>query len=271
MGIEGTIGRDQELWNRINNVEFDLPEALLDFTARLARENGWSRNYADRAVQEYRRFAYIAVMAPHEVTPSDEVDQVWHLHLTYSRHYWGPWTEALGRKLHHGPTNGGSDEAARFEKNYQATLESYFQVFGEEPPIDLWPDPGERFEVTPRMRRVNVGRYLLVSKPAIAKFFHIAAMFYVALYLLGPQAGAAGAWAKNSVVGGLLDWAGNFGFFICLAILFFGVTGMIGAGLSHMWRRVRGPRKRRKRDGTWSFVHETGGDGDGDGGCGGCG
>ncbi|MEL6218435.1 MAG: hypothetical protein AAFR79_08205, partial [Pseudomonadota bacterium] len=82
MGIEGTIERDQELWNRISSVEFDLPEALLDFTARLARENGWSRNFADRAIQEYRRFAYIAVMAPHEVTPSDEVDQVWHLHLT---------------------------------------------------------------------------------------------------------------------------------------------------------------------------------------------
>ncbi|MEZ6192343.1 MAG: hypothetical protein R3C45_13785 [Phycisphaerales bacterium] len=39
-------------------------------------------------VNEYRRFCYLAIAAGHTVTPSDEVDQAWHLHLLYTRDYW---------------------------------------------------------------------------------------------------------------------------------------------------------------------------------------
>ena len=55
---------------------------------RLASENGWSREYAVRVMQEYRRFAFLAVAAGHPVSPSDAVDQAWHLHLVYTRSYW---------------------------------------------------------------------------------------------------------------------------------------------------------------------------------------
>lgn len=265
------IAPDDRLWQRLQGVPFDLPEARLDFTDRLARENGWTRRFAERAVEEYRRFALLAVTAAHEVTPSDEVDQVWHLHLTYSRHYWGVWTDALGRKLHHGPTIGGPEEAERYLTNYLATLESYYQMFGQEPPIDLWPDPRQRFKTTPRMRRVHLGRYFLVSKPAIAKLIFLAAMAFAALYLAGAHAEAAGEWARTSYMGSLLNWADDLGFLLCAGFLMFGTAQLLGVALSGLWRRVRGPRRRRRRDGTWSFVMDVGGDGDGDGGCGGCG
>jgi hypothetical protein len=43
------------------------------------RANGWSRPFALRAIEEYRKFVFLALVADHQVTPSDQVDQVWHL------------------------------------------------------------------------------------------------------------------------------------------------------------------------------------------------
>ena len=72
---------------RILAYSFDEEEEAYPFAARLARENDWSRDFADRVIAEYRRFAFLALAADHPVTPSDQVDQVWHLHLLYTRSY----------------------------------------------------------------------------------------------------------------------------------------------------------------------------------------
>jgi hypothetical protein len=80
---------DTELWARIAAFTFDPPNAKLTFAKRLIRETGWSGAYAAQAINEYRRFLYLAVRAGHAVTPSQQVDEVWHLHLMYTRHYWG--------------------------------------------------------------------------------------------------------------------------------------------------------------------------------------
>ena len=95
------------LWQRIDRFQIDRPDATLTFTARLARDNGWSRDYARRVVDEYKRFMFLTTVADHVVTPSEAVDQAWHLHLTYTRSYWGEFCgEVLGRKVHHDPTTG---------------------------------------------------------------------------------------------------------------------------------------------------------------------
>ncbi len=73
------------LYQRICPFTFDRGDGQLPFATRLARENGWSLAYARRAIEEYRRFVFLALVAGHPVTPSDQVDQVWHLHLTYTR------------------------------------------------------------------------------------------------------------------------------------------------------------------------------------------
>ena len=74
-----------DLRARIQGFPLDEPGSVFPFSARLARENGWSREYALRALEEYRRFVYLAMTAGHPVTPSEEVDEVWHFHLTYTR------------------------------------------------------------------------------------------------------------------------------------------------------------------------------------------
>jgi hypothetical protein len=157
---------DRDLWRRLEAFELDDPAASLSFTRRLARENDWEFFYAARVVDEYKRFVFLAMTAGHEVTPSDEVDQAWHLHLTYTRSYWGELCgEVLGRPLHHGPTKGGKAEGDRFEEQYEATLASYRQVFGIEPPPDIWPPSVVRFGEAADFVRVNSQRVWLVPKP----------------------------------------------------------------------------------------------------------
>jgi len=122
--------------------EFRLDEATeaAGFTERLMREQGWSRQYASRAVEEYRRFLYLAATGEQAVTPSKAVDEVWHLHLLYTRSYWDHLCgQTLGRPLHHDPANGARSERARHNRQYEATLCRYAEEFGAAPPKDLWP------------------------------------------------------------------------------------------------------------------------------------
>ncbi len=157
----------QALWQRLQAHEFDAAGAALPFTHRLARDNHWSLAYASRVVTEYRRFCFLAcVQKEQEVTPSDQIDQVWHLHLLYTRDYWQRWcTQVLGRELHHGPTLGGADEGVRFDEQYANTRHAYLRWFGEHPPADIWPGAAERFGRDTRWLRVNREDYWLVRKP----------------------------------------------------------------------------------------------------------
>src|SRR5688572_22064054 len=99
------------LMDRLQAYELDDIGARLSFSKRLARDNAWSETYALHVIEEYKRFAFLAVAAGHPVTPSDQVDQVWHMHLIYSRAYWEDFCpNVLQTPLHHGPTKGGQQE-----------------------------------------------------------------------------------------------------------------------------------------------------------------
>lgn len=153
-----------EIRRRLAALQLDDPDAGFSFTDRLARENRWTADYARRVIEEYRRFAYLAMTTRHEVTPSDEVDQAWHLHMTYTRHYWGAFADALGAPLHHNPTKGGAAEREKFLAQYERTLASYEKAFGERAPADIWPDARIRFGEAPFMRRINTRRKFVIDK-----------------------------------------------------------------------------------------------------------
>jgi hypothetical protein len=157
---------ERELFERIANYAFDEGGETLTIAARLARENGWSKVFAHRAIAEYRRFVWLALAAGHSVTPSDAVDQVWHLHLTYTRSYWDCFCgEILRQPLHHGPTKGGAAESERYLDQYERTLASYREYFGEDPPTDLWPAAAVHFGADAQQVRVNTARYWIIHKP----------------------------------------------------------------------------------------------------------
>lgn len=138
--------KDNVLWQKIADYNVDNVDSELPFSQRLARENGWSVEYAKRVIEEFKKFCYLAMVSGHFVTPSDQVDQVWHLFLLYTQQYWGEYCpNILGRPFHHGPTKGGHKEGEKFHEWYENTKTTYHEEFGQIPPVDIWPPSEVRF------------------------------------------------------------------------------------------------------------------------------
>lgn len=195
-------------------MEFDIDSGSVDFsfTARLARENGWTIAYTKRVIHEYKHFIFLIVNANCPVTPSDQVDQAWHLHLTYSHSYWDRLChDMIGRPLHHTPTTGGSEEAVKFAAWYDNTLKSYVSVFGMSPPADIWPDGATRLGDDYFFQRINTRRHWIFRKPpGVVQF--VGAMLGTAGILLGLIA--------------LVEAENGFGYL--LAIAFLGISTFVG-------------------------------------------
>lgn len=133
---------DVQLRTNLEAMRIEPEGSAVTFSAKLARETGWTAERAEAVVEEYRRFLYLAATEREPVSPSDAVDQAWHLHLTYSRHYWNVLCgEILGRPLHHDPNPGGAAEDEAHRQQYFRTLDTYERVFGASAPASIWPDP----------------------------------------------------------------------------------------------------------------------------------
>lgn len=158
-----------ELWNKIQSFQLDDPQSAFTFTERLARENGWTLDFSLAVVEEYKKFMFLLCIAPHPLTPSDQVDQVWHLHLIYTQSYWTDFCKnTLGKDIHHGPTRGGQQEKNKFTDWYQRTKELYASTFGSAPPVAIWPDSESRFREI-NFQRINMDRNWVIKKISIFK------------------------------------------------------------------------------------------------------
>ena len=225
----------QELttWQRLLNLDLHASDAALPFSERLARENGWSVRFAEQAIEEYRKFCFLAVHAGHPVTPSEEVDQVWHLHMLYSRHYWDTLCrDTLAMSLHHGPTQGGAAEGRKYHEWYEDTLASYRRYFGG-PPEDLWPAARERFD--PRNDFVRVNRRNVVTLDrALLRRGAIAAVLGGGVLAMAHAFAQAESAARPARAGGVM-----------LAVVLVVVLALVGAAAARSKRQA--PRKRRRR------------------------
>lgn len=176
---------DHPVWVALTNYHIGPETAALPFAERLARENGWSPAHAGRVVEEYKRFCFLASTCDHKVTPSDAVDQAWHLHLTYSRDYWERFCpEIFGRPFHHEPTAGGDNQRQLFFDQYARTLQSYERVFGEAAPADLWPPAGRRLIDDPKARRFHPREGFLVTRAHAALIILLLCFAFVLIVLL---------------------------------------------------------------------------------------
>ncbi len=226
-------GRRPRPVGRIAAHDFEPEGDALTFTGRLARDHGWSLAVACGAVEEYRRFCFLAVRSDVQVTPSEEVDEVWHQHLTFSRDYWQVWCrDVLRRDLHHQPTRGGASEEHRFADQYARTLACYEVYFGP-PAVRYWPGTAERFGGGPRFRIIDRAEHMVVPIPASLRTAlrwssSLLGLSLIASILFIPRASAATL--------GILDWtAGPFlGLYtaLCVAALaaVAGLPTMIGRG-----------------------------------------
>lgn len=158
----------QELWRRLSSWHPDNPDDALPFSVRLQKEHGWTASYTSKAIEEYRRFLFLSQVAGHIVCPSEDVDQVWHQHLTYTRSYWDELcAKVLRQKLHHQPTKGGRSEHQLYTDLYSKTLASYEAWFGEQPDKHLWPCPQERF-ASKDVQRVDRRKYFVIPRPKLS-------------------------------------------------------------------------------------------------------
>lgn len=171
-------------WEPLFSYEIGPADAAFPFADRLARENGWTPAHARRVILEYKRFCFLAVTGTEPATPSDAVDQAWHLHLTYSRDYWERFCpQILGRPLHHDPARGGGPERGRFFEQYARTLQRYEQVFGEAPPDDIWPGGAQRLLHDPLARRVHPADAYIVPRARVRRI--LVTLSFLVLLLTG--------------------------------------------------------------------------------------
>ncbi len=160
-----------ELYARIQALTIDQPGASFPFSERLAREHQWSLLYTQRVIEEYKKFLFLAIVADHPVTPSNAVDQAWHLHLTYTHSYWNDLcAQILSRPLHHHPTQGGQQQRELFWDCYSKTLNSYESFLGYCAPADIWPTPVTQFQQAGHFRQVNAQDYWIIPKPNFIPF-----------------------------------------------------------------------------------------------------
>lgn len=277
----------RDLYQQIMQFEFDDGSVDLSFAQRLAFENAWSIAFSERVIHEYKRFIFLVASAGHPVTPSDQVDQAWHLHLTYTRSYWERLCrDIIGRPLHHTPTRGGSAELHKFDIWYRRTLASYHAIFAEPPPSDIWPEPAIRFGDDLYFKRVNTRRYWMIPKPRIVprrlgiRLFSRAGI----LTTLGSAAPLVAASSHNdsSQSNGFPRWLP----LLLVSILIVGV-GILFERRCVVCKRLNALKKTgaveiRENDKKWEEYHckhcasrvwreVNSGGGGGCGGCGGCG
>lgn len=238
-----------QLFNDISNFQIGPENDSLTFTDRLCRENGWTKDYAKRCVAEYKKFIYLAMISEQAVTPSDEVDQVWHLHLTYTQSYWiDLCRNVLGKSLHHGPTKGGASESRKYRFQYQATLDKYREVFGLVPQSDIWPDCEQRFDQADKFVRLNTRDYVVLKKRSLLSASLIVTLpaFLAACVKNGAETNVVYAFLSIFVI-----------YILYVAVVFF----------------VRKKKKRNSRyGGCGGCGQNNGGGSDGGSGCGaGCG
>lgn len=143
-------------------MQIELPGTGKSFEQTLAEKQGWTLDFAERVTDEYCGFLYLAATAGFEVTPSQAVDEAWHLHLTLPHYREVLCQRLLGRTLDHRPGTGEPEEEERYRRQYEETLALYERVFGKPPPGDIWPRPAledEEQDLQPaRERGRRIGR-----------------------------------------------------------------------------------------------------------------
>jgi uncharacterized protein (TIGR04222 family) len=226
-----------QLYQRIQDFDLDDCNAKFPFSQKLAKENRWSAEYTQRAIEEYKKFAFLAVVAGHPVTPSEQVDRVWHLHLLYTRSYWEDFCpNVLQIHLHHNPTLGGSSEQSKYYNQYDRTLASYESFFGEFPPTDIWSPAEIRFGRDTRVAVVNTKQNWIISKPNldfVPKFSVNRSISFLLLFGLALMVAGCNSLLSNP--NNPLNFNGPdfLLFYICLASL----SVLLGCAVRHFFQK----------------------------------
>ena len=152
-------------------------QSSFNIVHKLMQENLWTEEYTRRVMMEYKRFVFLAMYAGHQVTPSIDVDIVWHAHILYTKDYFDEFCGKVlnGYVLHHGPSKGGKAEANKYTDLYKETLRSYIRLFQINFPEDIWPPSIVRFNT--RLVTIDTSKWIIIKINAYPKLTRLIRKF----------------------------------------------------------------------------------------------
>lgn len=134
-----------DLWSAILNhvlphrAQFDVtaepPRNMTSFEDCLRREGDWTDTAANQITMEYRKFLYLKAVQGGVLTPSEVVDQAWHLHRCFPEAYRRFCAEVAGQDI---PHQRGIPKA-QADSSYARLLAAYVREFDQTPSVEIWP------------------------------------------------------------------------------------------------------------------------------------
>ena len=124
------------LWLKLNLMNADGLQAFAPLMEMMQKQMGQNSEMAQRVIEEYRKFLFLAMRAGHQVIPPGPVNDVWMMHLQNAQNYW----ENLGQMIGERPMAQGIDaknfaiDGRRLEGDARILREDLRQ----EAPMDIW-------------------------------------------------------------------------------------------------------------------------------------
>lgn len=127
------------MWEKINQSFGGTDASTKAFADKISRKHNWTKAFALKTVQEYKKFVFLGVIGEFHVTPSKFIDVVWHEHILFTNAYNGFCTEIIEYRFEHYPElMNVATETEIYNAQYIKTIELYISEFGKLPPSDIW-------------------------------------------------------------------------------------------------------------------------------------
>jgi hypothetical protein len=99
----------------------------VSFLADQLRKHNWSPQYANEVFNEYEKFLYLRSKNSN-VSPSNDIDIVWHQHILNTEHYRNYCNTKFGKFIDHNPVD--SFDQDKRQQRLKTTITDYTTKFG---------------------------------------------------------------------------------------------------------------------------------------------
>jgi hypothetical protein len=96
--ILDTKSSNPVLWENIQQINFELIKDRMIF------KHHWSEEMTNLSIKEYMVFLYLTQVCEQPISPSKEVDEIWHEHILHTNKYENDCYKTFGKFIHHFPT-----------------------------------------------------------------------------------------------------------------------------------------------------------------------
>ena len=116
---------NQELWDKINSIN------LHRVWQSLIVRKGYTTERADEAINRYRKYLYLAAQYA-EMSPTPDIDEVWHTHILFLPSYIRDCMTTFGRIIYHVP-NQISEEEINMVLRQKTSMKDKVVALNEDP------------------------------------------------------------------------------------------------------------------------------------------